>query len=115
MAWAYINYAKKGKLAKEDNELKGWEKASNAKLYFDEAYNLLFVKPLELISKIIYTYFDILILRNGIFAIAGLIEKTGNITRKWQSGFLSSYLFWMLLSIVGLITYYVIKIQFWNY
>jgi len=115
MAWAYFNYVKKGKLAKEDNELKGWEKASNAKLYFDEAYNLLFVKPLELISKIIYTYFDILILRNGIFAIAGLIEKTGNITRKWQSGFLSSYLFWMLLSIVGLITYYVIKIQFWNY
>lgn len=110
MAWAYFNYVKKGNLAKADNELKGWEKASNSKLYIDELYNLLFVKPLELISKTIYSYFDTLVLRNGIFTIAGLIEKTGNITRKWQSGFLASYLFWMLLSIVGLITYYLIKI-----
>ena len=115
MAWAYFNYAKKGNLAKEDNELKGWEKASNSKLYIDEVYNFLFVKPLEVISKTIYSYFDTLVLRNGVFTIAGLIEKTGNITRKWQSGFLASYLFWMLLSIVGLITYYVIKLQFWNY
>ncbi len=115
MIWAYINYAKNGKLAKEDSELNAWEKLSNKKLYIDEIYNFLFVKPLELISKLIYTYFDVLLLKNGVFAIAGLIEKTGNITRKWQSGFLSSYLFWMLLSIVGLITYYVIKIQFWNY
>lgn len=110
MAWAYFNYVKKGNLAKADNELKGWEKASNSKLYIDELYNLLFVKPLELISKTIYSYFDTLVLRNGVFTIAGLIEKTGNITRKWQSGFLASYLFWMLLSIVGLITYYLIKI-----
>ncbi|MBU3660801.1 MAG: NADH-quinone oxidoreductase subunit L [Flavobacteriales bacterium] len=110
MAWAYFNYVKKGNLAKADNELKGWEKASNSKLYIDELYNLLFVKPLELISKTIYSYFDTLVLRNGVFIIAGLIEKTGNVTRKWQSGFLASYLFWMLLSIVGLITYYLIKI-----
>jgi hypothetical protein len=73
------------------------------------------VKPLEWISKLIYTYFDVLVLKNGVFATASLIGKAGSITRKWQSGFLSSYLFWMLLSIVGLIAYYVIKIQFWNY
>jgi NADH-quinone oxidoreductase subunit L len=115
MVWAYINYAKNGNLAKQDSDLNSWERLSNKKLYIDEIYNFLFVKPLEGISKLIYTHFDVLILKNGVFAIAGLIEKTGNITRKWQSGFLSSYLFWMLLSIVGLITYYVIKIQFWNY
>ena len=114
MIWAYLNYAKKGNLAKEDNELKGWELASNKKLYIDELYNFLFVKPLEVISKFIYTYFDILILKNGVYAVAGLIARTGNLTRKWQSGLLSSYLFWMLVSIVGLIGYYVIKIQFWN-
>jgi NADH-quinone oxidoreductase subunit L len=114
MLWAYFNYAKKGNLAKEDSELKGWELASNKKLYIDELYDFLFVKPLEAISKFIYTYFDILVLKNSVYAVAGLIARTGNLTRKWQSGLLSSYLFWMLVSIVGLIGYYVIKIQFWN-
>jgi NADH-quinone oxidoreductase subunit L len=114
MLWAYFNYAKKGNLAKEDSELKGWELASNKKLYIDELYDFLFVKPLEVISKFIYTYFDILVLKNSVYAVAGLIARAGNLTRKWQTGLLSSYLFWMLVSIVGLIGYYVIKIQFWN-
>jgi NADH-quinone oxidoreductase subunit L len=112
MTWAYVNYAKRGKLAKSDEELKGWEKLSNSKLYFDEIYNFLFVKPLESISTMIYHFFDISILKNGVIGFAGLVEKTANLTRKWQSGFLSSYLFWMVLGLVGLISYYILKIQF---
>jgi NADH-quinone oxidoreductase subunit L len=112
MTWAYVNYSKREKLAKSDDELKGWEKLSNSKLYFDEIYNFLFVKPLESISTMIYNFFDISILKNGVIGFAGLFEKTGNLTRKWQSGFLSSYLFWMVLGLVGLISYYILKIQF---
>lgn len=112
MAWAFVNYAKRGNIAKKDEDLNAWEKLSNAKLYVDELYNFLFVKPLEWLSNSIYHLFEILILRNGVLGFAGLIEKSGNYTRKWQSGFLSSYLFWMVLGLVGLIGYYILKIQF---
>jgi NADH-quinone oxidoreductase subunit L len=109
MAWAYVNYAKRGNLAKADEELTGWEKVSNAKLYFDELYNFLFVKPIEWLSNSIYHYFDIFILKNGIFRFAGLVEKTGNVTRKWQTGFLSSYLLWMVLGLVVIVGSYFIN------
>ena len=109
MTWAYVNYAKRGNIAKSDEELSGWEKLSNAKLYFDELYNLLFVKPTEWLSHSVHHYFDTLVLKNGIFGFAGLVEKTGNVTRKWQSGFLSSYLLWMVLGLVVIIGSYFIN------
>jgi NADH-quinone oxidoreductase subunit L len=109
MAWAYVNYAKRGNIAKSDEELSGWEKASNAKLYFDELYNFLFVKPTEWLSYTIHHYFDVMVLKNGIFGFASLVEKTGNVTRKWQSGFLSSYLLWMVLGLVVIIGSYFIN------
>ncbi len=112
MTWAYVNYAKRGNIAKADEDLNVWERLSNSKLYIDEIYNFLFVKPLEWISNFVYHYFDVMILKNGILSFASLIEKTGNLSRKWQSGFLSSYLFWMVLGIVGLISFYILKIQF---
>ena len=109
MTWAYVNYAKRGNIAKSDEELSGWEKLSNAKLYFDELYNFLFVKPTEWLSHTMHHHFDTLILKNGIFSFAGLVEKTGNVTRKWQSGFLSSYLLWMVLGLVVIIGSYFIN------
>jgi NADH-quinone oxidoreductase subunit L len=109
MTWAYVNYAKRGNIAKSDEELSGWEKLSNAKLYFDELYNFLFVKPTEWLSHIMHHHFDTLVLKNGIFSFAGLVEKTGNVTRKWQSGFLSSYLLWMVLGLVVIIGSYFIN------
>ena len=112
MTWAYVNYVKRGNIAKADEDLNGWERLSNSKLYIDEIYNFLFVKPLEWISNSVYHYFDVMILKNGILSFASLIEKTGNLSRKWQSGFLSSYLFWMVLGLVGLISFYILKIQF---
>jgi multidrug transporter EmrE-like cation transporter len=54
-------------------------------------------------------HFDTLVLKNGIFSFAGLVEKTGNVTRKWQSGFLSSYLLWMVLGLVVIIGSYFIN------
>jgi NADH-quinone oxidoreductase subunit L len=109
MTWAYVNYSKRGNLAKDDEELTGWEKFSNAKLYFDELYNFLFVKPTEWLSNSVHHYFDVFILKNGIFRFADLVGKTGNVTRKWQNGFLSSYLFWMVLGLIVIIGSYIIN------
>ncbi len=38
-----------------------------------------------------------------------IVEKTGNVTRKWQNGFLSSYLLWMVLGLVVIIGSYFIN------
>jgi NADH-quinone oxidoreductase subunit L len=112
--WAYINYAKKGALAKEDAELTGWERISARKLYVDEVYNSMFVKPLLSLSDFVGKVIDIQILRNGVYAIANSMLNTANLTRKWQSGFLSSYLFWMVFGLIIFVAYYILKLSVWH-
>jgi NADH-quinone oxidoreductase subunit L len=115
LIWAYNNYAKKKKIALADNELVGWQLWSNSKLYLDELYDLLFVKPLEWLSKTCYAIVEIKVLNQGVFGLANLFGKTGSLIRNWQTGLLSNYLFWMVFGLIGLISYYIIKLQFWNF
>ena len=115
LIWAFINYAKKQKLALADEELHGWQLWSNKKLYIDELYALIFVKPIEFIGTLFYSNFDIKVLSKGVYSFAQLFSKLGGVTRKWQNGVLSSYLFWMLIGLISLISYYFIKLQIWNF
>ena len=106
---SFVLYVKKGSLAKRDEELKGWELVSNKKLYFDEIYNALFVKPLEWLSVKLHQFVELFVLNKTIFGITSLIDKSGQLVRKWQTGIVSSYLFWMVSGIVGLMVYYLVK------
>ena len=106
---SFVVYVKKGSLAKRDEELKGWELVSNKKLYFDEIYNALFVKPLEWLSVKLHQFVELFVLNKTIFGITSLIDKSGQLVRKWQTGIVSSYLFWMVSGIVGLMVYYLVK------
>jgi NADH-quinone oxidoreductase subunit L len=112
--WAYLNYAKKGATAKTDDALSGWEQLSAQKLYVDEIYNALFVKPLLAISEFAGKVLDIQLLRNGVYALADGILNTANLTRKWQTGFLSSYLFWMVFGLIIFVAYYILKLSVWH-
>lgn len=112
--WALRNYAKKGALAKADDQLSAWETLSAKKLYIDEIYDLLFVQPLLKMSAFISNVFDIQILRNGVYALANGVVNTAAQTRKWQNGLLSSYLFWMVLGIILFVSYYILKISVWH-
>ncbi len=114
MTWAYITYVKKQAVAKEDANMNAWEKLSSNKLYIDEIYQTIFVQPILWLSTTLASQFEQRVLNNGIFRLASAIEASGNYTRKWQSGFLSSYLFWMVMGIIGFISYYIIKSTFWN-
>ena len=93
----------------------GWQLWSNSKLYLDELYDLLFVKPIEWLSKTCYAIVEIKVLNQGVFGLANLFGKTGSLIRNWQTGLLSNYLFWMVFGLIGLISYYIIKLQFWNF
>ena len=51
---------------------------------------------------------------NGVYALANGIVNTAAQTRKWQNGFLSSYLFWMVLGLISFISYYILKLTVWH-
>ena len=105
----FVVYVKRSSVAKEDEQLVGWEKLSSRKLYFDEIYHALFVKPIEWLSNALHNWIDQLILHKSIQGAVLLIGKSGDLVRKWQTGLVASYLFWMVIGIIGLVVYYLIK------
>jgi len=106
---SFVVYVKRGSLAKADSELTGWELASNKKLYFDEVYNKLFVQPIEWIGKMSHQVIELAVLNKSISVFTTAVGKTGDLVRKWQTGYVSNYLLWMVLGIVGLVVYYLLK------
>ncbi len=107
---SYVTYVKKGALAKEDAALTGWERLSNGKLFIDEFYSVLFVRPIEWLSEKGLMFFEIVVL-NGI--IGGLVKGlgvSGESVKQWQTGKINNYVLWMVVGIVGLIIYYLVKI-----
>lgn len=106
-----IIYRKKGVVpAADENKLTGWQRLSNRKLYWDEIYDFLFVVPMEKLSVVFHKIGDKLILEGIVDGIAGWVVGFGELTRKWQTGRINSYVLWMVVGIIGFITYYLIKI-----
>jgi NADH-quinone oxidoreductase subunit L len=100
---------KRNSTAKSDDQITGWELASAKKLYLDEIYNVLFVKPLEWLSKQLHTIIEINVLNKSVNGITLILSHSGELIRKWQSGMVANYLLWMVLGIVGMVLYYLIK------
>jgi NADH-quinone oxidoreductase subunit L len=106
---SFIIYVKRNSTAKSDDQITGWELASAKKLYLDEIYNVLFVKPLEWLSKQLHTIIEINVLNKSVNGITLILSHSGELIRKWQSGMVANYLLWMVLGIVGMVLYYLIK------
>lgn len=107
---SYSVYVKKKSVPVEDEQLTGWAKVSANKLYIDELYNALFVKPIEWISEKGHQVVELFLL-NGIITFATkTIDRSGEIVKKWQSGKTDWYILWMVFGIVGLVIYYLVKI-----
>jgi NADH-quinone oxidoreductase subunit L len=112
---SYWMYVSKQKVTKDENDFTGWEKLSSKKLYLDEIYHALFVKPIEWKASKVLPFIENNILVKGIGLLTHMISFSGSQIRKIQTGILSSYFFWMILGIVGLISYYLIYIELWNF
>jgi NADH-quinone oxidoreductase subunit L len=106
---AYIVYGKKNSVPVADEQLKGWEKASAKKLWFDEVYNFLFVRPVEWMSVKGSRYFEGMFLHRSVVGVGQLIGKSGDLVRKWQTGRTDSYILWMVLGLIGLVVYFLIQ------
>jgi len=108
--FSYNVYVKKNNVPVNDHEIKGWTKLSANKLYFDEVYNSLFVKPIEWKSTKLYSFVEVFILNGIISSLTKLLSGLSELVKKWQSGKTDSYILWMVFGIVGLVIYYLVKI-----
>ena len=109
LLWAFQNYVRKGSLAKGDEALKGWEKVSNRKLYWDEMYHMLFVKPVEWLGVQTQNIVEEKGIKSGIDGFTNLIGRAGNLLRRLQNGSVSSYLSWMVIGMILFVVFYLIK------
>ena len=105
--------AKKYDISRETS-WKGWTAWSYNKLYFDELYNFLFVKPTEWISEKLLVLYETRFLASGIFGVAETIEESGLQGRKIQTGILSNYLYYMVIGLILFLGYSLYYFKFWN-
>jgi NADH-quinone oxidoreductase subunit L len=82
------------------------------KWYFDELYDLLFVKPAFWLGRLLWKRGDEgTIDRFGPDGVAALVQGGSRLAVKLQSGYLYGYAFVMLLGLVGLISWAMVKFQ----
>lgn len=105
----YMKYVKKAAVVQSEEDLTGWEKLSARKLYFDEAYDLIAVKPVERLSTFLHDIVELAVLNRFVVVITKAVDLSAGVIRKWQTGVIASYLFWMVSGILGLVIYYLIK------
>ncbi len=68
------------------------------KWYFDEIYEVIFVKPVKVISRVFWQLGDIFIINGSIHGIAMiLLPKLVSFTSKAQSGFVYHYALAMIV------------------
>jgi NADH-quinone oxidoreductase subunit L len=80
------------------------------KWYFDELYDLLFVKSSKNLGFFLWKVFDIkLIDKFGPDGISALVKKCSLKASKFQSGFIYQYAFVMLLGFSALLTFLIVK------
>jgi NADH-quinone oxidoreductase subunit L len=80
------------------------------KWYFDEFYEVIFIKPSKNLGLFLWKFFDIKIIDGfGPDGISAFIKKCSLKANKFQSGFIYQYAFIMLLGFSALLTFLIIK------
>ena len=80
------------------------------KWYFDEIYDILFVKSSKRFGLFLWKFFDIKVIDGfGPDGISGLIKKFSIKANKFQSGYIYQYAFIMLLGFSAFLTFLIVK------
>ena len=80
------------------------------KWYFDELYNIMFIRSSKNLGLIFWKFFDIKIIDGfGADGISIIIKKCSLKAKKFQSGFIYQYAFIMLLGFSALLTFLIVK------
>ena len=80
------------------------------KWYFDELYEVIFIKSSKTIGSFLWKFCDVRIIDGfGPDGISNLIKKISQKAIKFQSGFIYQYAFVMLLGFSALLTFLIVK------
>ena len=80
------------------------------KWYFDELYEVVFIKPCKKIGLFLWKFCDVKLIDGfGPDGISSFIKKCSIKANKFQSGFIYQYAFIMLLGFSALLTFLIIK------
>ncbi len=80
------------------------------KWYFDELYDVLFVKQSKKLGLFLWKFFDLKIIDGiGPDGISSIIKKFSLKANKFQSGYIYQYAFVMLLGFSALLTFLIVK------
>ncbi|MBU1625885.1 NADH-quinone oxidoreductase subunit L [bacterium] len=111
IAVAYIFYIKDRKIPKKLAEkMKPVYDTLKNKYYIDEIYDFCIIKPVLNFAQSLYETFDMKIIDGVVNGTGKFINDLGGLTRKLQTGKLSTYFFSMLvgaLFILGMLSYYI--------
>jgi len=101
---AYMKYIKQNQLPDEDEQISGVNKVLYNKYYVDEAYEMIFVKPINFLSRFFRDYVETA-LSAVVFGFAKATTELGYYGRKLQSGNVGFYLFAFVLGVCAIISY----------
>ena len=80
------------------------------KWYFDELYEIIFIKSSKKLGLILWKFFDVKIIDGfGPDGISRLIKKCSIKANKFQSGYIYHYAFIMLLGFSALLTFLIVR------
>ena len=101
---AYMKYNKQGQLPHEDNQITGFSKVLYNKYYVDEIYEFIFVKPINVLSRLFRDYIETAV-SGFIFGLGKATMVLGAQGRKVQNGNIGLYLFFFVLGVIAIISY----------
>jgi len=79
------------------------------KWYFDEIYNVIFVKPAFKLGRFLWKKGDGAVIDGGLNGLAlGVIPWLTKLAGRWQSGYVFTYALAMILGVGALITWFMI-------
>jgi NADH-quinone oxidoreductase subunit L len=108
IALAYHAYRRSPQVpARLAHHLSGLYRAARQKFYVDEAYDALFVRPIERVSNIVlWKAIDVEVIDGIVNGTGGLVEYWGSALRRLQSGYTRSYAMWVLVGTILIFIYY---------
>lgn len=104
--FAYKKYASANVSAVSDTKKSGLlHNLSYQKLYVDEFYDVIIVTPLKRLSRFFYTIIEKLALDGVVNGVGKMVLNAGRSLRQLQSGYLTFYVFMMVLGAVLVMLY----------
>jgi NADH-quinone oxidoreductase subunit L len=112
----YFSYLKWGKTNKEIIGSKAgiWQSLSSNRLYIDELYNAIIVKPTEKIAAWGEYLIEKIILSQIIQWIGTSLQWSGSLLIRFQKGTVNQYIFWMIFATLLFFLYTSLTIHLWN-